>query len=950
MKFAVGVTPSLLNAHSVLPVACREEDAFYARYDWCLNPILPLRDLFRRLQEELDRAPALTASWQRAEARINVYLFACAVACTLDDYLGQPLADLSPIRAHFPKLRLGVTLAERVLDVIQAVRTAATGGQIVRWRRLWDRCVDAACDLLVHESEPGDQRWVECDARVRALCSMRLPARVLERRMTLPAAFRNQDLTHHDIATLARRVATACSRTAQPLVVVGLRTAGAYFAPLLKAQLTACGVPDASWLTIRPKRSLSPSERRRVKRLRRSRAQIVVVDEPPSTGKTLRLTVSLLAQAGVPVDHITVAVPRSPANPDWTLPGHRLVVLDPPDYYKSRLLEPGAIPPLLGAYCGANARFPENARIEALNAQLRAHHQDGFHVRLKRVFEVRDIHPRSDPTSTHVIAKSVGWGWLGYHAYIAATRLAGLVPHMLGLRHGLLFTEWVGDLEADGRSVPDIPVQTLASYVATRARRLRLAEDPCVADLAWGRTGWSEIVNVLRRAYGLYVGRLKIPALHRRLRTLVSPLPTLIDGRMRPEEWVEAGTGAVKADFEHHAFGKTELNVVDPVSDLAYAALAFGLSPERERQLVDAYGRESGDGGVADRILPYKLVHGTIAMEEALSRACRDPSEARHEWNRRYLATRTWLTSQLSRFAASRIPAPAVLAWSKRLFFLDLDGVFDADAFGFPHTSTSGLAALALLRAHDFSVVLHTGRSVEDVRTYCRDYSLPGGVAELGSVIVDAVAHREIRLIDDEVTEQLAACRQALARLPGIFIDPTYECAVRAYRIVDERTVPPPPGQVEELLTQAGLDRLAVSPSAVDVIVLARGVDKGRGLAAARDYLGCTDHPVAAIGDSDRDVPMLAAADFAFAPSGCSSGVRALRDQGRCWIMAAPMQRGLLRAARELARLQPGAASRSLVVEPAPPTPLSGLMDTLLQVTERSRLRQFLGALAWWRL
>ena len=34
--------------------------------------------------------------------------------------------------------------------------------------------------------------------------------------------------------------------------------------------------------------------------------------------------------------------------------------------------------------------------------------------------------------------------------------------------------------------------------------------------------------------------------------------------------------------------------------------------------------------------------------------------------------------------------------WSRRLFFLDLDGVFDCEALGFPHTTPSGVAALEL--------------------------------------------------------------------------------------------------------------------------------------------------------------------------------------------------------------------------------------------------------------
>ena len=178
-----------------------------------------------------------------------------------------------------------------------------------------------------------------------------------------------------------------------------------------------------------------------------------------------------------------------------------------------------------------------------------------------------------------------------------------------------------------------------------------------------------------------------------------------------------------------------------------------------------------------------------------------------------------------------------------------------------------------------------------------------------------------------------------------------YRHAVRAYRIADERTVPLPRPQVEEVLREERLDRLKVSPSTVDDIVLARGVDKGQGLKAAKEYLGCVDEPVAAIGDSDRDVPMLAAADIAYAPSGCSAAVRALSAEGRCRIIPRPMQHGLLRAARELARGQPATVPPSGDARPAAPlAPAADLLETLLRVAERSRFRQFLSALAWWRL
>src|SRR5207249_709585 len=104
------------------------------------------------------------------------------------------------------------------------------------------------------------------------------------------------------------------------------------------------------------------------------------------------------------------------------------------------------------------------------------------------------------------------------------------------------------------------------------------------------------------------------------------------------------------------------------------------------------------------------------------------------------------------------------------------------ELLGFPHTTREGLQSLALLRSHGFSVVLNTGRSAEHIRNYCRDYSLPGGIGEYGSVFVDAVRGRETPLIDPAAAQQLARFRETLLQARGVYIDPGYEYSIRAYR------------------------------------------------------------------------------------------------------------------------------------------------------------------------
>jgi hypothetical protein len=55
--------------------------------------------------------------------------------------------------------------------------------------------------------------------------------------MRLPEAFRSQDMAHHDVISLIQRFCDSPQPADQSVVVMGLRTAGAYFAPLMAEYL-----------------------------------------------------------------------------------------------------------------------------------------------------------------------------------------------------------------------------------------------------------------------------------------------------------------------------------------------------------------------------------------------------------------------------------------------------------------------------------------------------------------------------------------------------------------------------------------------------------------------------------------------------------------------------------------------------------------------------------------
>ena len=892
------------------------EEQFYSLYAWCLNPVLSVRELLDRLREELGRFERL-ASWQQQESLVNLYLFVCAIGC--------------------------------------AVADSSAGRAVVRWRRAWDGAVDLVCDLLVAGPPAAAGRWAALRVEVEELMNAPLPVKALGETMRQPEAFRYQGLAHQDVIALARRLAGALPDREAPVLIVGVRTAGAYFAPLVRALLAAEGWARVSWIAVRPELGLSRWEARQLRRLRDGDARVaLVVDDHPDTSLTVRLMLERLARYGVRLDRVTLAMPRHRAGQEWPPEGDRwaegvrLVTLEPAELHKAPLIEPSAMEPWLREYWGGagDVRIEESGRVKSINARLAA--PSGDEGRLKRVFELRSEGTDKAAVTRHVLVKSVGWGWFGYHAYLMGVRLAGCVPRLVGLRDGLLLTEWPDEGSAcrvgDAR---DRVVDAIALYIARRARQLALPGDPGLEPREDRRTGWDELVSILQGVYGAYVGRLKAPVLRRRLRSFVSPVPSVVDGRMRPEDWIETPGGIFKADFEQPSFGGAELDVVDPAYDLAGIMCEFALPEAAARRLLDRYARESGDRTIAERLLLYELLYGVVTMRRAASAAEAEPRpERREEWNRRRLGARRFLVSRMNRFHAGLVGGSRP-RWSKRLFFLDLDGVFDCDALGFPHTTPSGLAALRLLRAHDVSVVLNTGRGVEDVRDYCRAYDLAGGLGEFGSVFVDTVAGRELALIDAEGGEQLARCRETLERQPGMCFDPGYRYSIRAYRYRNGRTVGLQPAEVGELFARARGERLDAILRPEDTYIVQRGTGKAPGVGAVRRYLGCQDEPVAAIGDSEYDVELLEMAEQSYAPANCARSVRALGRRGRCRVMRQPYQRGLLAAVRDLVGETRRHRAPSAPVESGRAAGGGGeLVRFLLEAAERSTVRQWLGAVS----
>jgi hydroxymethylpyrimidine pyrophosphatase-like HAD family hydrolase len=326
------------------------------------------------------------------------------------------------------------------------------------------------------------------------------------------------------------------------------------------------------------------------------------------------------------------------------------------------------------------------------------------------------------------------------------------------------------------------------------------------------------------------------------------------------------------------------------------------------------------------------VLYGSMSMRHAAGhlRAGRQPEKN----NELYQYARNFLVYSMNEFCADLVRLPQPVRWSRSLFFLDLDGVFDQERLGFPHATESGLQSLLLLKSHDYSVVLNTGRSIEHVRRYCTTYGLPGGIAEFGSVFIDAVQNSEVPLIDECGARELAKCREAIRALPDTFIDPGYQYSIRAYRYDDRGTAGLKASEIQELLKRPEFSHLRCICRQSDTYIIQKESDKGRGVTFVKQYLK-NDAPVAAIGDTDQDIAMLNLSEYPYAPANCSPGIRQLAKTAACRVLKQPWQAGLLAAVHHRLSSDGIRTGSPSSLSPMPAAPMGGLMQTLLRVADR---------------
>lgn len=924
------------------------ESEFYAPYQWCLNPFQSLDRLLMRLKDELESYSCRTVAWQQEESRINLFLLACAIHCTVADYPGPMLSVLSKLSTHraafrSPFISAGIKLTGNTVEMSESLRNLLFYRDVRRWQCDWSRCVELASEILLKECAADSLELTKLRHATRELAGRPIPERLRNAKMQLPSGFRSQDLTHHDVIALADafdRTHAKCGR----LAIVGVRTAGAYFAPLAAARLRQRGW-DAAWSSIRPKTGLCHFEKNWVRKVARRAGKVLILDDHPETGCTLRLTIDLLEACGVPRRKMTVVVPGHEAHrTDSVLTGGYadvdLVTLAPQESFKHRLLTDTTLQPvledLLSAHGGCGTLIDDEP-TNAMNRRLEAHMHDHCLVHVKRVYALRA--PGAGTGIRRVLVKSVGWGWLGYHAYLAGLRLHEFVPQVYGLRYGMLFSEWI-ETHAEQSQAGGELLGRIADYTASRALLLSLGEDRDAGVPGESISGCQTLARLLSGIYPPSVRRLKMPAVWKNLKAYATPQPAYIDGNLGTDEWLSNGTKLLKVDYEHHGFGNPAPNVADEAFDLACAAQQMKLSADAERSLLSEFVRLSGDSAALERFVLYALVCSHLAANSARFHSGRALThESARQLEAAHIEACNFLTYTLARFCAEKFSSPPPEAWSSRLFFMDVDGVFDRLGPFFAYPTPTGIEALATLNRHSYSVVLNTGRPVGHVRQYCSSYPLAGGIGEFGCVFVDAIEKRETVLIDNERLKELDWLRQRLVSQDGIYLDQTYEFALRAYQVVNGRNECLPQELIEKEMRAFPRLKCYSSPSC-NYIVPAEA-DKGVATRKVMEMHSIPREATAAIGDSEMDLPMLDSVAKAYITANRTKGM-VRRGDRRYMLLQAQFQRGLLWAVQDLTGLPHGQ-----LFWRERPDPTEHILGRLLSIGDRTLLQHWMAALKY---
>jgi len=747
-----------------------------------------------------------------------------------------------------------------------------------------------------------------------------LPDELRERTARLPACFQAFDLDVPDVVELTRRFVERERDRARPLLVVGVRTAGCYLAPLCAAVLESYGYTDVQVLSLRPQHRLLAAERALVRGIARREGLALVIDDPPESGRTVARAAEELTRLGFPPEAVVLLLPlfgdaaslaeRLGSYPSVLLPGDEWSITD--------RLTAEAVGRALQRLLPPGTEAVEVRRLELpARAWTRSHARALFGVSLPE---------RGAARSQLVLVEGVGIGYFGRQALAVAERLREHLPEVFGLDGGCLYRAWLPEearICPPGSPPSDELVTAAARYVADRRLALPVAEDRSLSQRS-AVPVWEVASRILSRTFGrgaLAARLLLVDSLTKRL--LPVARPSVVDGATSLSNWFfdsSRGTERLtKTEFAARSFWNLGLLSYDAVFDLAGAAVS---APDHalDRRLRSAYTARVREAIDDERW----LIYGLAQLWGRWRTRPEDIAEVEREQAR---VLRNYLAHLYLDDLGPAREGP--------LCALDLDGVLETESLGFPATTSAGAKALRALICHGYRPVLVSGRSIGEVADRCRSYGLAGGAAEYGAAVYVAERDETAVLLTHAQRSTLDRAREVLAAHPGVRLDDAYTCSVRAF-VVDSRggrrgLGPADVRAVLDDINSSSKLEVVVGESQTDFTV--RGVDKGTGVRALAERLEPTGElPLSlAVGDSTADLPILREADLRLAPAHAAT---ALSREG-VELLPAPYQAGLALAVGRLIGHDPGSC-------PACRAPLLGeraeLLLELLSAGEAGRL------------
>ncbi|MFF8786795.1 hypothetical protein [Streptomyces sp. NPDC015125] len=457
---------------------------------------------------------------------------------------------------------------------------------------LWIRCCDTGLPgarVLKDKTCRAARRLAAGEDILIAPEYDRIPNRLTrdDSLVRMPASLAVQGVEWPDAIRLAQTWQEA-RRWTGPVLVAGVRTGGAYLAPLVATHLQAAGV-DVRVTSVRPGEKLQAGNRR-----------VLLVDDPPLTGHTLLA----LAQEEPGSAGVEVLVPVFDVADVRGLrqAGIAVTVLPREQWQSTRRLEPDA----LSAYLTGDADWLGTDRPPVLDGLVPGRENSALTPwpGVRRRSPARAAVRLRTPCGIRPAV--AGWappGIFGDAARAVATGLRSpLPPATLAVAPALVVSEDLTPTRPLGQKPGPDRLEEAVSYVLARARHL-----PVEAAATGGPM--PAVLHTVARALTGADNAMAAARLHLLLAALAPALP---DNRCEAEKWFLDDAGRLrKTGHLAHAY-RRDNELLTPLLDLAALTVAFGSSLEVVAESVARHlpGGRSWHAALAVALLCYGPARG----------------------------------------------------------------------------------------------------------------------------------------------------------------------------------------------------------------------------------------------------------------------------------------------------------------------------------------------------